>query len=363
MTYVSFSPTDQRRASWQTDSRANLQAWYRAHLRVSPLYAQTIRIPAGTDGQQRFLEDIRHRLGWLGMRDVRLITQDPTDPSLLTAIAAADDPAAQRTTDGVVRIEQMEPVETPPEPEPLAGDPELDDGLNRAEARTVRYALQNEANPRHLTGLAQTLEPWFPVAASRLRVRSALLEPGASFRPLAPRKVSDEELDRARAEVEQDAARNSFPMNLAKTDVRRAIVRLVQEPHVPNVGRTSAERAAALAVIPVAMRTDTRHTEVLRVADPMRVRRLLPFEPRDAFVSPTALKLALATTGKPEISGVAYRTLATPRASSIADGQVRGSADDRIELLQARHALDKAERCLERCRWVRLYDRWSTQNR
>lgn len=331
---------------------------YRAHLRVPISYAETVRSPAGEDGQQRFLDDVAHRLDWLGMRPVRLVMQDATDPSLLTAIGRI----AERLepSDGILRVERVEPVEDPPQPEPRVDAPDLDPGLNATEIRAVRWALASEANPRHLTGLAQTLEPWFPVAASKLRVRSALLEPGARFRELKPIAVTHEELDTARRVLEAAAKRAGIPPELMRADVKRAIVRLVLEPWLPNLMRSPAESAAALIVAPVVMRADPpragQQLEILRIADPDRLRRVLPPTPRDGFVSPTALQLAQATTGKPELSGVLYRELAPKRVRSIEDSRVLGR-QDRIEIDLAKDALDRGERCLERCRWTRMYDR------
>ena len=336
-----------------------MMSFYRAFLRIPPAYASAIRAPAGAGGQQRFLVDVAHRLGWLGMRPVQLVVQDPTDASRLTAIGCVEKVDALKRSDGVMNIEAIEPIAAPPEPEPPSEDPGLDAGLNRAEASAVRYALERDMNPRHLTGFASTLEPWFPVAASHLRVRSALLEPGAHFRDVEPRAVSHEQLDDARSAIERDATRGRLPLELARIDVKCAILRLVQEPHLPNLARTSAERGAALAVRPVVVRTTGGPTEVLRVADAARVLRLLPPEPRDGFVSPTALQLAMASTGKPEISGVLYRQLAPKRVQAI-ENNASADPEARIELMYARDALHRAERCLERCRYVRWYEKVRT---
>jgi hypothetical protein len=333
--------------------------WTRAYLRVPTSYGETIRRPAGLNGQQIFLADVAQRLQFLGMVDVRLVMQDPTDATLLTAIGQV--PKKLEDHDGVVRVESSEPVEPPPAVEDPVQATDLDPGLNAAEIRTVRYALMYEVNPRHLTGLAGTLEPWFPVAASQLRVRSALLEPGAAFRGPPASNVSAQALDSCRKELETKAAQTGMPYDLAALDVKRAIVRLVQEPETPEVARTPAEKAAALIVRPIAIRSQVARgpggqavVEKIRVVDPARMARILPPNPRDGFVSPTALKLAMATTGKPELSGVLYRELAPRRVSGI-ENEVPRTQNDKIDLARARDALDKAERCLERCRYVRWY--------
>ena len=52
----------------------------------------------------------------------------------------------------------------------------LDPGLTTRELSAIRHALRRESNPNHLVGFASALSPEYPVAASLLYAKSALLE-------------------------------------------------------------------------------------------------------------------------------------------------------------------------------------------
>jgi hypothetical protein len=345
--------------------------WVRAHLRVPAVFGAALRQPQREGDHQRALDDVAERLQYLGLQPAAgSIIQDPTDPTLITALGYATEPLQK--TDGVLDVTSLEPIQSPPDHDPPSTDQDLDDGLTQNEALSVRWALENEVNPRHLTGFASTLEPWFPASASALRVRAALLEPGASFRGVKDKAIPDRSIDMLREDLAEEALGCGMPLGLAETGAKHEACRLVQDPRRPNPSSTAMLRAASIVTRAVAVRTEKGPLEVLRIVDARRLRKLIPPGPRDGFVSGSALKLALATTGKPELSGVAYRALAPKRTTGIEGTQAASMTPDELvdahapgrqrdyELLAAKDALNRAERCLERCRWTRWYSKMSS---
>ena len=145
---------------------------HRVRLHVPEGHVRAVRAAHGDEGQKRLLADVAHRLRCMGFDEVMSIMQDPTAPERCTAIARFKGPLH---TDGVIRLEGAEEVAEPPNAD-QATPRGPDEGLTPEESALVLHALRHEDNPRHLSGLASSFAPFFPIAASLLLARSNLLD-------------------------------------------------------------------------------------------------------------------------------------------------------------------------------------------
>lgn len=152
---------------------ASPRSWIRTTVRVPIAYVRSIRQAHGENGQKAMLADVKQRAIRMGLPDVRAVMQDPTNNELIRIVSRK--PAAPLLRDDVVAPLQSHPVEAPPTFAPPAQGV-MDPGLTGDELEAVRTALLHERNPRHLSGFASTLEPYFPVTASLLRTKGILLE-------------------------------------------------------------------------------------------------------------------------------------------------------------------------------------------
>jgi hypothetical protein len=89
---------------------------------------------------------------------------------LLTRKSAAAPP-----TTGAVSLPPTSASPLPPLSEVVAPTKTLDKGLTVPEFEMVRHVLAQEANPKHLGGIASTFEPDYPITASLLRAKSAVM--------------------------------------------------------------------------------------------------------------------------------------------------------------------------------------------
>ena len=145
---------------------------YRVVLRVPLRYVHGVRRAHGDLGQKMLLRDVEERLESSGFVGTVAILQDPTDNTRFTAIARYLGPVSRPA----IEIVSAEEVEEPPEESPRTNPGVLDVGLTADEVQVVRRALAKEENPRHLYGLASSMEPFFPLAASLVRAKGTLLE-------------------------------------------------------------------------------------------------------------------------------------------------------------------------------------------
>ncbi len=313
----------------------------RVRLVVDPTYVDQMR---QRSGQRGLLTDVRERAARLGLGPSLLETQDPTDPRAITMLARGRPLAAG---DEVLRIARIEPVENPP-PGTERADPEthpFDPGLSIAEVRMIRRALSEERNPRHLWGLASCLAPSFPIAASMLRARKIAVE---SNRP--PPSVDDAPRPdphaavRARAAVLREADARGIPRDVAEEDIRHAAFLIATgdaEKDMPASLRTVGEAIAR----PIA--------RGVRIVDRAALLAVCPPSGEDGYVSPSAIQLALSTC-KPEMAGV--RSLsAAGRRGDILKHPPRGA--DLDDTLRGRMAMIRAQKAIERHRWIRWYER------
>lgn len=390
---------------------------YRARVRVPEAYVHVFR-SSGPNGQQHLLDDVRSRLG---CEEVLSVMQDPTEITLFSVLVRG----ITTQSDGTVTIEHVEQVEEPPASTtaPAPDYVSLDPGLGREDLMLLHCALTREWNPRHVGGVAMTFAPFFPCAASLLQARATLLEgrciandarldnanAQAAMQASVPRvRVSPGEelasLVRSRTwgrwhAVEQ-AFRDLCPTTRPWTrseDVRSAIATArglppeqspdIELPHA--VARVAAwyeahpqmpievlrdeTRRAAWTLVDEPLETRVFPDEVLALArclvreigcgvwivDPARLESAIPPDGlgREGFVSPSALQLALAN-GKPAHARVWNASRIKTIATALTDG-----GDTSPNALLARNQLERAERAIERRRWIEWYRRSSAQRR
>jgi len=357
---------------------------YRIQARVPLAYVQAVRSAHGEDGQRALLHDIEQRVEAMGFEDTHLTMQDPTDNELITLITrrTGDErrsPAAKTGDErgsSPVRIVRIDEVDEPPKVDALyvRNKRALDSGLSPEEVVTVRQALLEDMNPRHLAGIAHTFEPFFPVAGSLLRAKAELLEmrklPDAKQNPAldaalreglravwrlsqgttAPSVPTGAEprLLAARTRLQEVAAQNRIPLEIVHDELRRAACMLAQGE---DIAKFPPELVlyASLALRDLLVLPDGRS---IKIVDPKRLNLIVPpDERRDGFVSPSAIQLALATS-KPVQSGV-FKIAEAPR---IYDSLINAPKTDPRNL-KARSQMERANRTLERRRWLEWYRR------
>ena len=194
---------------------------HRLRLHVPEGHVRAVRAAHGEDGQKRLLADVAHRLRCMGFYDVMSVMQDPTAPERCTAIARFKGPLHK---DVVIRLEAAEEVAEPSgQNAPAPRGP--DEGLTPEESTVMLHALRCEDNPRHLSGLASSFAPFFPIAASLLLARSNLLD----LRAIGTRSRLARANGAAAAHV-VDVAHARF--GLPRSELLRQLLR----PHEPPAG-------------------------------------------------------------------------------------------------------------------------------
>lgn len=360
------------------------QQLYRLLAKVPLAYVRGIRAAYGAGGQKALLANVAERLTTLGFKDTKLVTQDPTDNTLMSAITRYEpspEQVKQHSTVGFSRdpylqILKTEAVEEPPAP--MKGeshqDPRhLDPGLSSDEAATIRYALTTERNPRHLTGIAETLEPWFPVSASLLRMKAMLIEarvPMVEARSMNLVKEAHNtrnthpQLPIIKQRFDEYARKAPVPDEVLRDEVKRAACAIAdhREQDLGNVP-SEIKNLARVIVRDVPFQDEKNKVGMLdrglKFICPRSLRQAFPPDGKEGFVSPPALQLALAMC-KPEWSGVAGRS---ERILSVYDKfgdrylRTRMSPSQRTDLLKARNQMERAKRAIERRRWIEWYRR------
>ncbi len=142
-------------------------------LRKGQLYRVWARVPSGAITQA----DLRARVEGMGFGDIKLVTTDPTDPSVATIIGRWMLDSSEAFDTPEVHLFQLQSVEEPPATVKTSGDeghPTLDGGLTSQEVDAIKWALISDDDAKHLGGFASTFEPDFPIAASLLRAKAAL---------------------------------------------------------------------------------------------------------------------------------------------------------------------------------------------
>lgn len=311
----------------------------RARLLVDPRYVAEMR---ARSGQRGLLADVRDRAARIGLTPSLLEMQDPTDPRSITLLVRGR-PSAPG--DDAIRIVGVEPVTEPPRGTERA-DPSshpFDPGLSVAEVAMLRRALADERNPRHLWGLASCLAPSFPVAASMLRARKIAVE--SNHPPPVvdgPRPVPDVATRHMRAVLEE-ADRRGIPRDVAYEDARNAAFLVA-------VGDAEEDMPASLrAVGEATARTVARG---VRIVDRDALLAACPPTGEEGYVAPSAIQLALSTT-KPEMAGVRSFAAAGRRGDMLKNPPRDAEIGD---TLRARMAMIRAQKAIERHRWLRWYE-------
>lgn len=345
---------------------------YRLVVRAAPFYiAQVRKTHEARGGEQRpgdtsqklLLRDVQHRTRQMGFGETLLAMQDPTDNSTFTVLARAK-PSSIVQPDPALQITSSELVEEPPP----AFDPKntllLDDGLTAGEGWTIKRALLFDRNPRHLNGLARSLEPWFPVSATLLRMKAAIIEQRAVMTPqraalllrAAMEKTPDLSIvHQARARFETWAKTQGRPLEVLRDDVRRAIVQLIglMDPDVQP-------RAFPLPITQLARSVLVEGVaggRAFRFPSPQAVRSALPPDGTEGFVSPSALQLMLAQQ-KPAWSGIQKQDRIATRLRTMRPEAMRGLApNEQATLLKAQAQMERAEQAIQRRRWVEWFRR------
>lgn len=333
-------------------------------------YVKTIREKYKENGQKVLLQDIQNRIHRLGFSDTLLVTQDPTNNSIFTVLSRrVSNPPAW---DPIIQIQSSEYVEEPPQfvnsnnvsIGAISDIRVLDPGLGQDEVMTIQKALLEDKNPRHLNGLASTLEPWFPVSASMLRAKAFLIESRLWMNPQqtldflkiiqVKRQPSIDAI--AKSQIFDDfASKSTVPKAILRDEVKRAICRILDDSR--NVEKMRLEgvpepivNLAKSIIFSVRSRDHTGGRKI-RLVCPDTLRRTMPPDGTEGFVSPSALQLALASQ-KPAWARVETRDR-LPEIFATLDRTKSSSVD----LDKARSQMERANRAIERRRWIEWYRR------
>ena len=342
---------------------------YRLLVRVPLPYVEKVRTKYAPRGQKTLLADIKDRLRLSGFAPL-LVTQDPTDNSLLAAIARKPDSSpssAPIQRDPIVRVIKQEPVDEPLVSTALGqvkqDRPRGDNGLSEEEAQVVHYALMNERNPRHLEGLASSLEPFFPISASLLRAKGLLIENRKVMDEGATKKFLESACKKSDTNPDVIAKKQAFetfaqssgsPIEVLRDEVKRAALKMAEEANVPSAKPPPILQHAPAPVLELA-RTIVRQVPDntnLAMICPDALKVSLPPKATDGFISPSAMQLALAAS-KPDWSGVSSKDKLDAVMQSL-KGKPGMNPQD---LMKARNQMERAAKAIERRRWIEWYKR------
>lgn len=384
-----------------------------------PLLRLTVHVPRAhgddvrarygiEDGSKALAADVARRLERIGYPNALAVTVDPTEPTIATALARPRAPV--KASDGTITVVGTTLVDEPSSRDGVARS-SFDVGTRADDDELLRRALDGETNPRHLDGIASSFEPCFPVSASLLRAKAMLLElraehhrreanahnaglrlpfvatvmpTGYALADLTRRHARWAEVETMWRELADSAdcpqAWRRLP-TATPQEAKQAGVDLARferetgEPHEPlrDRVRTSASRIADQPLQRLYFPVDEPPNDLVgklartcvvdvglgvRVVCPTRLRLVLPPEPRDGFVSNTALKLANGLM-KPRWSGIRNEG----RLSSLqSDLTTRRRGEDERVRLRAVAQMRRADSALDRRRWIEWYRRADAMN-
>lgn len=349
--------------------------FYRVSVQVPDAYVDRIRATHPERTQPVLLADIEGRVSRLAKLCTILTTmQDPTGPRMgtytpFTIVGQCTAPPAVGAHDDAVRIVRVQEVEPPPSALLREGtNIPWDSGLTANEVSMIENALLNERNPRHLHGIAATLEPYFPAAASVLDAKGDLvehkimmdreasreLEQAIAANPLTPAQTRA--LVEARDALFAYAARMQIPEMIVREEVKRIAGSLID----PDGSRQTTMPAA----LPLA-RQLTREIRVqgrpLRIVCPYAVREALPPHPEDGALNETSVQLALGSM-KPKMARIGNEGMIPNRLRQLNLPQVRLDMGRPLMLserkaLRALANMERAKQAIERRRWEDWYRR------
>lgn len=383
---------------------------YRIDLAVSLEDVQRIRAAHGDKGQKALLREIEERLGRSGFSAVLAVMQDPTDNRVFRAVARFAAPAPPDR----LKILSLEEVEEPQARARGVEGVQLDPGLTGDELWALRQALARESNPRRLYGLGQTFAPFFPVAMGLAYAKATLVENQADahgrelekahrervaeldakgslrppmkrtpandiakllrnagarwpdveealgkLRPLAFPWYDDREL-RAREKRNtpvplEDAIRDynayattltasgkPLPITLPRDEVKRVACDVI-------AGQLDEVRKAPRPVRDLGFALVRDLGYGVMIVEAQELRTALPPAGDEGFVSPSALQLMLATF-KPVFAGVSDKSRIGTVMARLSSAKV--PPEQLRQHILAKNQIERAERALERQRWV-----------
>lgn len=359
--------------------------------RPGQLYRLLVRVPQGVTGawrqdlgsQRAMLSRVGQHVAAMGYNSPLLVTQDPSENGYFTVLARRNTASrlSQRPLNAAntvsMSIAGTEAVEEPgrateEETKAAAFDP----GLTPQEAWAVKQAYLYNQNPRHLTGFASALEPFYPVSASLLRAKAQLMEERVPMDAYHALKFLESALTPMPANAATQVHAYNFktyansgtvPRQIARDELKRAVTDLVDEPHNSLQGYPQEIQNLARCLVRFAPihpeglgPWTTRHnlagmgdaTPGVWVVDQAALERAMPYEEEDSFVSPSALQMILALQ-KPVWSKVNDKTRLQEVFAALAPDS--GAPND--DKIKTRNQLERALRAIERQRWVGWYQR------
>lgn len=341
----------------------------------------------------RTRDDASHGLTRAGF-DIRSLDKDPSTVGVFSALGVWTKGANHIDPIPGVVVLRLDRTEALPSASEVRVPPtqSLDHGLTVRELEALRHALAEETNPKHLGGFASTFEPDFPIAASLLRAKEALIKRRSigSVHQAADRKRRAERVSKApelarhpfegfapfkgdvppfweefgdvvsrevsphavwlKGRVDDRLPKVLSPREEAAGKVRALIVLFLRDPGL--LRKTPAEIARAYkvseAIANHALMAVNEWSDDLRLVDP-RYGRLLPPAPRP---SPGALHLASAAI-KPTLSPVSDVDTSIKLARETFRRAERGDP----KAVKAKLTLGRATKAIDRERWIRWYDR------
>lgn len=329
--------------------------------------------------QKELLAAVERILLAAGWRDVQLIMQDPTVPTTFTVLARGRGSLHGEAFE-VANVEPVEEPGTRSRPAATTTDP----GLTEAETRALGQALVWDTNPKHLSGFAGTFTPHFPIAHALLTAKARILEEGwkptdrdASFSKLIVASrllpnaedvrrmwlvLSEENAGPSVHEIDYAVGAPGDDHGLRRADVDRWVrenrfpPELVDQECLRAMGLTIENAGPALDAFPPSFRALAAtcfdgYPGSFLVPDVRVVRRVFPAKGDEGFVSPTALQLAAAEM-KPEAAGVARKAGVPAVLHDVASQADTGDP----QAMRARAMVEKAEKAIDRARWVDWYE-------
>jgi hypothetical protein len=324
----------------------------------------------------------------IGFPDVRLVTQDPTEPMVWSFIAGSNAPFGNEKCGNYnpilkpsskLYVLSLEEVEEPPVIKPHPESPNiLDCGIPYDEAHAIAYALARDSDPKHLMAFAESFIPDYPIAMGLLLAKGRLISavktkkgkiriPVGELKRLT--KGLGEEVQRMWGSFGATDTRAAFPRKLP-ADIQKIVadtsalgqekldselrplltVMLITPVLIQSTADQLAQRfnvslpsaQAALAS------THMLGTSGFGIIEPDILRRILPGPPIQ--ISASAINLVQASKS-PFKAGVANADVVVSRINSIRQKAQEGDP----QALLAKDHMARATKLLDRRKWIENY--------
>lgn len=307
---------------------------------------------------------------------VLLAAHDPTDPETWSFILESSGGKLKAP----LAVVSMEQVEVPRVDTRIFRHDELDERMTNDEATTVLYALRHDDNPKHLGGLAFTLEDDYPISAALLRAKARLQTLRMAARrksgPLAPMPELEKAFKALDIPLEPyEHARMSLvgykmPFKIVPApegavekfksienddtigDLNRVLGAFSRDPK--KLGQKSDEVGTAMRVSPITVDAARSMVQVMPgmvvLIDPSKRKLIRPLTRKPLTMA--ALQLAHSTR-RPILSGVARPEAIKARYNQIGQDKAKGDKD----AAEAQALLDRADKALSLRQWIEWYKR------